>query len=410
MRVAFLTHQFPSENDKTGGVGSYVLKMATALKEAGHEPEVFVISRRGSGALEYKGIRVERVPFRATLRDRALLKPVYMLSRRFRPLVRDAICAWRLARALEHRHQQAPFDIVQSSNFGLTGWFVRKRPERRHLVRISTSRILYDETSGEVSLVERLTERCDVRILQRADAVYAPSRYLASYFRQQYGVPVHVLRPPHSLAVAPSEEPPQPLPPKFLVHFGNLCVRKGTDLVAEALLLAWKAQPDIHMVWVGRQGEPLLARYQERWGEKGRQVRWLGALPRERLYSVVKRADAAVLPSRVDNLPNTVIESLMLGVPVIGSNGASIDELVEPGHSGELVPIGDVRALAEAMVRAWRGEAAWSAEGFRPSKALEAMAPAEAVARFLDLASSSATLGERQGHERLATLDEPVGA
>jgi glycosyltransferase involved in cell wall biosynthesis len=44
-----------------------------------------------------------------------------------------------------------------------------------------------------------------------------------------------------------------------------------------------------------------------------------GSLSKSELYAVLQRADAAVLPSQVDNLPNTVIESLMFGIPVIGS-------------------------------------------------------------------------------------------
>ena len=43
----------------------------------------------------------------------------------------------------------------------------------------------------------------------------------------------------------------------------------------------------------------------------------------------------------------------MCGVPVLGSRGASIDELVEDGITGQLVPLGDVNALAEALVNLW---------------------------------------------------------
>jgi glycosyltransferase involved in cell wall biosynthesis len=71
------------------------------------------------------------------------------------------------------------------------------------------------------------------------------------------------------------------------------------------------------------------------------------------MYAVLKRADAAVLPSQADNLPNTVIESLVFGIPVLGSRGASIDELVEEGRTGHLVALGDVQGLAGALVKMW---------------------------------------------------------
>ena len=102
-------------------------------------------------------------------------------------------------------------------------------------------------------------------------------------------------------------------------------------------------------------------------GKWAKQLIWRGPLERPQLYGIVSGAVASVLPSRVDNLPNTVIESLQYRVPVIGSRGASIDEMVEEGRNGILVPIEDVDALAEAMVRVWRGEFAWSQnEGEQP--------------------------------------------
>ena len=43
----------------------------------------------------------------------------------------------------------------------------------------------------------------------------------------------------------------------------------------------------------------------------------------------------------------------MLGVPVIGSRGASIDELIDEGQNGHLVELGDANGLADAMVAMW---------------------------------------------------------
>jgi len=50
---------------------------------------------------------------------------------------------------------------------------------------------------------------------------------------------------------------------------------------------------------------------------------------------------------------HTVIESLAFGVPVWGSHGASIDELVNEGRTGHLVAIGDVEGLADVLIKMW---------------------------------------------------------
>jgi glycosyltransferase involved in cell wall biosynthesis len=60
-----------------------------------------------------------------------------------------------------------------------------------------------------------------------------------------------------------------------------------------------------------------------------------------------------VLPSLADNFPNTVIESLLLGVPVIGTYGSSIDEMVKNNVTGLLVEKNSEQELAEAILAVW---------------------------------------------------------
>jgi glycosyltransferase involved in cell wall biosynthesis len=104
------------------------------------------------------------------------------------------------------------------------------------------------------------------------------------------------------------------------------------------------------------------------------------------LYALVRGAIATVAPTRCDNLPNTVLESLQLGVPVIGSQGASIDEIVEPGVQGELVAIGDSARMAQALIAAWRGEKPFDGRAFPPPAIFSEMQTEVAVKNFLELA------------------------
>ena len=384
-RVAFLTPEFPSEGHTSGGIGNYVLKMATVLAGHGIEVEVFVPSSTG-GAAAYEGIHVERVPAERSLWARGLARVVRLLVGPRGSLLLNLLDARRLAAALERRHRIRPFDVVQSSNHNLSGAFVRPAAGRVNAIRISTSRTLYDQTGGRRhAAMARLIERLDVGVMRRADVVYAPSAFLAAHFVRRYGLAVEVVRPPAELGGVAAQEVPFDLPRRYLIHFGSLGPRKGTDVVARALVEAWQGEPDLRMVWVGPIAKPALAKYRQGWAARSTNVSVLGKQDKAVLYRVVLGAAASVLPSTVDNLPNTVIESLALGIPVIGSDGASIDELVEHGSSGLLVPIGDSAALAEAMVEAWRGRAPWLGAGFVTPESLRAMGPDRAVAAFLEL-------------------------
>jgi glycosyltransferase involved in cell wall biosynthesis len=256
-----------------------------------------------------------------------------------------------------------------------------------HVVRLSSWRDLWWQTDRAIKRDNRLdcaaVAALERHLVRAATAAYAPSRYAAQYGRRVHGLEVGVVRPPMPPRVEPGALPPN-LPPRYLVHFGSLMRRKGSDRVAEALLRARREAPDLTMVWAGRVLEPaLLERYA---AVLATGVQQLGALPRDALHAVVAHAVAAVLPSRVDNLPNAVLESLALGTGVIAMRGASVDEVVEEGRNGSLVPAGEVDALAAAMVAAWRGEHAWQRDGFVTPTLFAAHGPARAVADLLAFA------------------------
>lgn len=67
--------------------------------------------------------------------------------------------------------------------------------------------------------------------------------------------------------------------------------------------------------------------------------------------SLLAAADAFVLASRYEGLPNVVMEALAAGVPVVGTAVGGMDELVHEGVSGYLVPPSLPEAMASAMRR-----------------------------------------------------------
>jgi len=70
---------------------------------------------------------------------------------------------------------------------------------------------------------------------------------------------------------------------------------------------------------------------------------------REDIGALLADADVFVLPSRTEAFPNSVVEAMAAGVPVVAMAVGGLLELVDSGRTGLLVPPDDAAALATAV-------------------------------------------------------------
>jgi len=80
-------------------------------------------------------------------------------------------------------------------------------------------------------------------------------------------------------------------------------------------------------------------------------VRFAGAVALDELAAYYRSADAICLPSHREGFPMALLEGMTFGLPPVATAVGGIPELIEDGVSGLLVPVGDVDALAAAIVR-----------------------------------------------------------
>lgn len=92
----------------------------------------------------------------------------------------------------------------------------------------------------------------------------------------------------------------------------------------------------------------------------------LGPLSDERLMSLAySAADVFVIPSLMDNFPNTVLESLMCGTPVIGFPTGGIPEMIQHGRNGLLTQGIGVSFLLETLTAFLDAPEAFDREAIR---------------------------------------------
>ena len=69
----------------------------------------------------------------------------------------------------------------------------------------------------------------------------------------------------------------------------------------------------------------------------------------EALSQVYQKADLMIVPSLEDNLPNTILEALACGVPVVAFDVGGIPDMVRTGETGYLARPKDAADLAEGI-------------------------------------------------------------
>lgn len=122
--------------------------------------------------------------------------------------------------------------------------------------------------------------------------------------------------------------------------------RKGFDLFADAVEEA--SVGETTFISIGG-GKPRLAEHLDHVH--------LGHIGSDQLLSVFYgMSDIFVIPSRQDNLPNTVLESMASGTPVVGFNTGGIPDMVRPGETGWLAESESIRALRGAVEQALSDE------------------------------------------------------
>lgn len=350
MRIAFVTSEYITEQNFDGGLANYLYRIAIALNRRGHQPVIFVAADHDE-ILEHNGIRVFRVKSR-----RKLLWLFYRTPlRAFLQPLKWLCDSWSIRRVLSKEHSQQNFDLVQFASYRATGFFrLRSIPA---VVRVSSFQPLLRRYLGHTeSSVGRFEDFLEWSAIKRADAVFGPSDLIARHVAEATSRPVAMIESPFIQESYAEEEQLLPLllqQKRYLLYFGSINVLKGMLTIADVLVPLFDHYPDLYFAFAGKvddyDGQPLDSYLRQRAGRHSERLLFLGRLQRPQLTPVIQNALGVVLPSRIDNLPNSCIEAMACGKIVIGTRGASFEQLIVDGQNGFLVDIDAPNQLMKAI-------------------------------------------------------------
>lgn len=139
---------------------------------------------------------------------------------------------------------------------------------------------------------------------------------------------------------------------------------KGAHMVLKALPIVLQKYPDTVVRFCGSsvmsncwktmlrfQGYHLYLRRLVKKLHLENNVKFLGSLTEQQMRQAFIDANVYVMPSAIENSPNSLCEAQILGVPTIASYCGGVPTLVKDGTTGILYRYGEYRMLAQSIIR-----------------------------------------------------------
>lgn len=383
MKIVFITSEFPTEKQFDGGLASYVARMSLSLIASGHEVFVIVPATQ-TARLDYRGIQVQRTQSPATVAW-------------FGGQVATFIFWWRLSRAIHKAflqiHSQGKVDVVQTPS--ICHLFMGFPKGVRHLHRLS-SYLPLARKALELpdTWLDRGLDYWEHRTIRRADHTFAPSKMIANAAGQKAECQVSVIESPFVAINLEHDHSvfEQHLKGKtYLLYFGALNARKGLLELIQAIPPVLQDHADLYFVCIGSdqgyRGRAIMSYLREAASTTVDRLIYLPRIQHPQLMPIIANSLAVVLPSRDDNFPNACLEAFQNERTVVGTRGASFDQLIEDGVNGFLCDSYDPPSLQATLqkVLALTDEERRQI-GERAKSTLTRLAPERIVQQWLQIA------------------------
>lgn len=181
-------------------------------------------------------------------------------------------------------------------------------------------------------------------VVKSADRVIVPSDYFYKLVLS-WGVPEKRLKRIYNGVSVPTSINPGEVRYKTIVSAGRLVPWKGFDDILHIL----KDLPDykLEIFGEGEDRDRLLSMAKET-GVYER-VNFMGQVDRKTLLSHVKSAGVFVLASHFESFSFQIVESMMVGTPVVAYDIGNLSEIIDNGKNGILVQKGSIIGLKDAI-------------------------------------------------------------
>ncbi len=345
MNILFVSTDYPERGQPTTGLPNYLYRVSLSLIQLGHKPMILASGRwdahRVEQEIEIWTVQVTGIgKFKSQSLEYAVnaLHKGYVLNKKIKKILRekqiDIIQFTSLQGLAIFYHENVPA-VLRLSSYAKTAF--------------ATFQTYSPRTVRVMSFIERFSAHsCNV--------IFAPCRINAEIFGFDCGRKVKVIESPFVNDVLEYDNKyieNNLKDKKYVLFFGALYVEKGILVISEILERFLNKNKEYFLVFIGdtwhSDGEQFVQLLKRKAGRFLNRVLIWNALPHKQLYPIIMHADFVILPSLMENLSNACIEAMYFRRVVIGTDGASFEQLIKHGESGLLCKIGDSEDLLEKM-------------------------------------------------------------
>jgi glycosyltransferase involved in cell wall biosynthesis len=132
----------------------------------------------------------------------------------------------------------------------------------------------------------------------------------------------------------------------------NAAFKGGITLTRALVELKKRGRDDIHLRIAGVHPESIVGRNISRLEKKYQlqdQITLLDRVQPKEIIQEMSMARLFILPSHMDNSPNSLAEAMLMGIPCIASDVGGIPSMLKDGEDGLLYPHQDIKTLADKI-------------------------------------------------------------
>ena len=270
---------------------------------------------------------------------------------------------------LEYRRLKLEFDVIEYPDDGAEGWVFALKQTIPLVCHLHLPIPIWgSQDEAQVRRRDFLWASWFQHFaIRRADMITAPSRHLVNRL-EEFGwlrnvrptlIPQYIHWPDWAETEPIQETTPTVL---FLSWLGR---NKAPEILVEALSLLRKRLPEAKAKFVGmshgqREGLPYLEWIKQS-GMDLTGCQFMGFVPRDEVIHCISTTRVLAMPSWFENYSIAALEAMAGGRPVVVTETNGVAELVKKTDAGRVIPPGDSKALAEALLP-FLTDAAYAAE------------------------------------------------